>query len=43
VLIVVNTRDRDSILGRSSLDDEGHTPSTAYGCLAIVDDELVSA
>jgi branched-chain amino acid transport system substrate-binding protein len=37
------TTDRDSILGRYSLDDEGHTTTTAYGCLAIVDGELVSA
>lgn len=37
------TKDRDSILGRYSLDDEGHTTTTAYGCLAIVDGELVSA
>jgi ABC-type branched-subunit amino acid transport system substrate-binding protein len=27
------TTDRDSILGRYSLDDDGHTTTTAYGCL----------
>ena len=37
------TTDRDSILGRYSLDDEGHTTTTAYGCLVVVDGELVSA
>lgn len=37
------TTDRDSILGRYSLDEEGHTTSTAYGRLAVVDGELVSA
>ncbi len=37
------TTDRDSILGRYSLDDQGHTTTTAYGCLAVVDGELVSA
>ena len=37
------TRDRDSILGRYSLDEEGHTTSTAYGCLAVVGGELVRA
>jgi branched-chain amino acid transport system substrate-binding protein len=36
------TSDRDSILGRYSIDDEGHTTSTAYGCLAVVGGELVS-
>lgn len=37
-----STTDRDSILGRYSLDDEGHTTMTAYGCLAVVNGELVS-
>jgi branched-chain amino acid transport system substrate-binding protein len=36
------TKDRDSIIGRYSLDHDGHTTTTAYGCLAIVDGELVS-
>jgi branched-chain amino acid transport system substrate-binding protein len=35
------TRDRDSILGRYSIDGEGHTTSTAYGRLAVADGELV--
>jgi branched-chain amino acid transport system substrate-binding protein len=35
------TRDRDSILGRYSLDSDGLTTSTAYGRLAVVDGELV--
>jgi hypothetical protein len=34
--------DRDSILGRYSLDAHGHTTTTAYGQLAVVDGELVS-
>jgi ABC-type branched-subunit amino acid transport system substrate-binding protein len=34
-------RDRDSIIGRYSLDSDGHTTSTAYGRLAIIDQELV--
>jgi ABC-type branched-subunit amino acid transport system substrate-binding protein len=37
------TTDRDSVLGRCSIDAEGHTPATAYGQLAVVDGELVSA
>ena len=37
------TRDRESILGRCSLDSDGHTTTTAYGRLVIVDGELVSA
>jgi branched-chain amino acid transport system substrate-binding protein len=37
------SRDRDSILGRYSLDENGHTTTTAYGQLAVVDGELVSA
>ena len=37
------TRDRESILGRYSLDSDGHTTTTAYGRLVIVDGELVSA
>jgi branched-chain amino acid transport system substrate-binding protein len=35
------TRHRDSILGRYSIDADGHTTSTAYGRLAVVDGELV--
>ena len=35
------TRDRDSILGRYSLDEHGHTTATAYGRLAVVGGELV--
>ena len=36
-----STVDRDSILGRYSLDPQGHTASTAYGRLAVEDGELV--
>jgi branched-chain amino acid transport system substrate-binding protein len=36
-----STRDRDSVLGRYSLDADGHTTSTAYGRLAVADGELV--
>ena len=35
------TRDRDSILGRYSIDADGHTTSTAYGRLAVAGGELV--
>ena len=35
------TRDRDSVLGRYSIDAQGHTTSTAYGRLAVVDGALV--
>jgi branched-chain amino acid transport system substrate-binding protein len=35
------TRDRDSVLGRYSVDAEGHTTSTAYGRLAVVGGALV--
>jgi branched-chain amino acid transport system substrate-binding protein len=35
------TRDRDSILGRYSIDDQGHTTTTAYGRLAVVGGQLV--
>ena len=35
------TRDRGSVLGRYSVDAEGHTTSTAYGRLAVVDGALV--
>ena len=34
-------RDRDSILGRYSIDEHGHTTSTAYGRLAVAGGELV--
>jgi branched-chain amino acid transport system substrate-binding protein len=37
------TTDRDSVLGRYSLDEDGLTTTTAYGCLAVEDRELVSA
>ena len=36
-----STRDRDSLIGRYSIDAEGHTTSTAYGRLAVVGGELV--
>lgn len=35
------TRDRDSVLGRYSLDERGHTTTTAYGRLAVVAGELM--
>jgi branched-chain amino acid transport system substrate-binding protein len=35
------TRDRDSVLGRYSLDADGHTTNGAYGVLAIEDRKLV--
>ncbi len=35
------TRDRDSVIGRYSVDADGHTTSTAYGRLAVVDGALV--
>ena len=35
------TKDRDSIIGRYSVDDQGHTTSPAYGRLAVVDGRLV--
>jgi branched-chain amino acid transport system substrate-binding protein len=35
------TRDRDSILGRYSIDEHGHTTSTAYGRFAVAGGELV--
>jgi branched-chain amino acid transport system substrate-binding protein len=34
-------RDRDSVIGRYSVDADGHTTSTAYGRLAVVGGELV--
>lgn len=34
-------KDRDSLLGRYSLDEDGHTTATAYGRLAVVDGALV--
>jgi len=37
------TSDRPSILGRYSLDEAGHTTTTAYGRLAVTGGELVSA
>jgi branched-chain amino acid transport system substrate-binding protein len=36
-----STRDRESILGRYSIDADGHTTSTAYGRLAVEGGELV--
>ena len=41
VRVARTTRDRDSILGRYSIDEQGHTTSTAYGRLAVVGGELV--
>jgi branched-chain amino acid transport system substrate-binding protein len=35
------TRDRDSVIGRYSIDADGHTTATAYGRLAIAGGELV--
>jgi branched-chain amino acid transport system substrate-binding protein len=35
------TRDRDSVLGRYSIDEHGHTTSTSYGRLAVVGRALV--
>ncbi len=35
------TKDRDSILGRYSLDEDGYTTTTEYGRLAVVDGALV--
>jgi branched-chain amino acid transport system substrate-binding protein len=35
------TKDRDSIIGRYSIDEDGHTTTTAYGRLAVVDGNLV--
>ncbi len=35
------TKDRDSILGRYSIDERGHTTTTAYGRLAVVGGRLV--
>jgi branched-chain amino acid transport system substrate-binding protein len=37
------TRDRDSILGRYSIDEDGLTTTTTFGVLAVEDGELVSA
>jgi ABC-type branched-subunit amino acid transport system substrate-binding protein len=34
------TRDRASIIGRYSIDDDGHTTATAYGRLAVADGKL---
>jgi branched-chain amino acid transport system substrate-binding protein len=36
-----STRERDSVLGRYSIDADGHTTCTAYGRLAVADGELV--
>jgi branched-chain amino acid transport system substrate-binding protein len=35
------TKDRDSVLGRYSIDEDGHTTTTAYGRLAVVSGALV--
>jgi hypothetical protein len=35
------TKDRDSILGRYSIDEDGHTTTKAYGRLAVVYGALV--
>jgi hypothetical protein len=37
---VCATKDRDSILGRYSIDEDGHTTTKAYGRLAVVDGAL---
>jgi hypothetical protein len=34
------TKDRDSILGRYSIDEDSHTTTKAYGRLAVVDGAL---
>jgi branched-chain amino acid transport system substrate-binding protein len=36
-----STRDRDSILGRYSIDEHGHTTCNAYGRLAVADGQVV--
>lgn len=36
-----SAKDRDSVIGRYSIDSEGHTTTTAYGRLAVVGGELV--
>jgi branched-chain amino acid transport system substrate-binding protein len=36
-----SARDRDSVLGRYSLEEHGHTTNPAYGRLAVVGGELV--
>jgi branched-chain amino acid transport system substrate-binding protein len=36
-----STRDRDSVLGRYSLDEHGHTTSAAYAALEVVDGQIV--
>lgn len=41
VSVARGTRDRDSILGRYSIDEDGHTTMTAYGRLAVAGGELV--
>jgi branched-chain amino acid transport system substrate-binding protein len=41
VRLVRGTRGRDSILGRYSIDEDGHTTMTAYGRLAVAGGELV--
>jgi branched-chain amino acid transport system substrate-binding protein len=41
VRAALGTRDRESVIGRYSIDAEGHTTTTAYGRLAVVDGALV--
>lgn len=41
VLAARTTRNRDSVIGRYSFDEHGHTTATAYGRLAVVGGELV--
>jgi branched-chain amino acid transport system substrate-binding protein len=36
-----STTDRESVLGRYSIDEHGHTTCTAYGRLAVADGDLV--
>jgi branched-chain amino acid transport system substrate-binding protein len=35
------TRDRDSVIGRYSIDEDGHTTTAAHGRMAVVDGQLV--
>lgn len=35
------TRDRDSVIGHYSVDEHGHTTSTAYGRLRVIGGQLV--
>jgi hypothetical protein len=35
------TRDRESVIGRYSIDEDGHSTTAAYGRMAVVDGRLV--